>query len=60
MYFVSLSTITKIKLNISLIVGFFNLGNFVIKSIITDFYNLVGTVVNLIYLYDEYLAILFY
>ena len=60
MYFISLSTITKIKLNIFFVIKFFNFNNFVIKSIVTEFYNLVNTLINLIYLYNKYLAILFY
>ena len=60
MYFVNLSIITRIKSNLSFIIKSFNLGNFVIKSIITEFYNFVDILINLIYLYNKYLAILFY
>ena len=51
---------TKIELNISFIIKFFDFDNFVIKSIIIESYNLVGTLINLIYLYNKYLAALFY
>ena len=60
MYFVNLSIITKIESNLFFIIEFFDFNNFVIKSIITESYNLSGTLVNLIYLYDEYLITLFY
>ena len=60
MYFVSLSTITKIKSNIFFVIEFFNLNNFIIKSIVIESYNLISILINLIYLYDEYLIILFY
>ena len=60
MYFVNLSIITKIKSNLFFVIKFFDLGNFVIKFIITKSYNFVGILVNLIYLYSKYLAILFY
>ena len=60
MYFVNLSTITKIKSNLSFVIKSFNLKNFVIKSIIIKFYSFVDISVNLIYLYNKYLAILFY
>ena len=60
MYFVNLSTITKIESNLSFIIEFSDFGNFVIKFIVTESYNLSGTLVNLIYLYNEYLITLFY
>ena len=60
MYFVSLSTITNIKLNVFFVIRFSDFNNFVIKSIVTEFYNLFNTLINLIYLYNKYLAILFY
>ena len=60
MYFVSLSITTNIKLNISFVIKFFNFNNFVIKSIVTKSYNLINILVNLIYLYNKYLTILFY
>ena len=60
MYFVNLLIITRIISNLFFIIGFFNFGNFVIKFIITEFYNFSGTLVNLIYLYNKYLIILFY
>ena len=60
MYFVSLSTTTKIKSNISFVIKFSDFDNFVIKSIITESHSLINTLVNLIYLYNKYLAILFY
>ena len=60
MYFISLSTITKIESNLSFVVGFSDFGNFVIKSIVTESYNCVSILVNLIYPYNKYLIILFY
>ena len=60
MYFINLSTITRIESNLSFVIKFSDLGNFVMKSIITESYNFVGILVNLIYLYNKYLAILFY
>ena len=60
MYFVNLSTITKIESNLFFVIEFFNLGSFVIKSIVIEFYSFVGTLINLIYLYNKYLTILFY
>ena len=60
MYFVNLSTITKIKSNLFFVIGFFNLENFIIKFIVIEFYNFVGILINLIYLYNKYLIILFY
>ena len=60
MYFVSLSTTTKIELNIFFVIKFSDLGNFVIKFIITEFYSLINTLINLIYSYNKYLAVLFY
>ena len=59
MYFVNLSTTTRIKSNIFFVVKFSDLDNFIIKSIITEFYNLINTLINLIYPYNEYLVILF-
>ena len=60
MYFVNLSIITRIKSNLFFVIEFSNLKSFVIKSIVTKSYNFVGILINLIYLYDKYLAILFY
>ena len=60
MYFVNLSTITRIESNLSFVIKFFDFNNFVIKFIITEFYSLFNTLINLIYLYNKYLAILFY
>ena len=60
MYFVNLLIIIKIELNLFFIVESSNLGNFIIKSIIIKFYNFVDILINLIYLYDKYLAALFY
>ena len=60
MYFVNLLIITKIISNLFLIIGSSDFGNFVIKSIIIESYNFFGTMVNLIYLYNKYLTILFY
>ena len=60
MYFVSLSIITRIILNLFFIIKSFDFGSFVIKFIIIEFYNFFNTLVNLIYLYNKYLAILFY
>ena len=60
MYFINLSIITRIESNLSFIIKFFNLGNFVIKSIIIEFYSFTNILVNLIYPYGKYLIILFY
>ena len=60
MYFVNLSTITRIESNLSFIIGSFNLENLIIKFIITEFYSFVNILINLIYLYNKYLATLFY
>ena len=60
MYFVNLSIITKIILNLFFVIRFSDFDNFVIKSIIIESYSFFGTLVNLIYLYNKYLAILFY
>ena len=60
MYFVNLLIITKIKSNLSFIIEFSNFDNFIIKSIIIESYSLFNILVNLIYLYDKYLIILFY
>ena len=60
MYFINLSIITRIELNLSFIIEFSNLGNFVIKSIVIEFYSFTNILVNLIYPYDKYLIILFY
>ena len=60
MYFVNLSTITRIISNLFFVIRFSDFGNFVIKSIITESYSFFNTLINLIYLYNKYLAILFY
>ena len=60
MYFVNLSIITRIESNLFFVIGSSNLGNFVIKFIIIEFYSFTGILVNLIYLYGKYLIILFY
>ena len=60
MYFVNLSIITRIESNLFFVIEFSNLGNFVIKSIVIESYNFTGILINLIYLYDKYLIILFY
>ena len=60
MYFVSLSTTTKIKSNIFFVVEFSDFNNFIIKFIVIKFYSFISTLINLIYLYNKYLAILFY
>ena len=60
MYFVNLSTITKIKSNLFFVIGFSDLSNFVIKSIVIKSYSFINILINLIYPYDKYLAILFY
>ena len=59
MYFVNLLTITRIELNLFFVIKSSNFSSFVIKFIVTEFYNLFNTLVNLIYLYNKYLAILF-
>ena len=60
MYFINLSTITRIESNLFFVIEFSDLGNFVIKSIIIESYNFTGILINLIYSYDKYLVILFY
>ena len=60
MYFINLSIITRIESNLFFVVRFSDLGNFVIKSIVIEFYSFTGILVNLIYLYDKYRATLFY
>ena len=60
MYFINLSTITRIELNLFFVIEFSDLSNFVIKSIVIEFYSFSDILVNLIYSYGEYLAILFY
>ena len=60
MYFVNLSTITRIESNLFFVVEFSDFNNFVIKFIIIKFYNFSNILVNLIYPYDKYLIILFY
>ena len=60
MYFVNLSIITRIESNLSFVIESSDFDNFVIKSIITEFYNLINISINLIYPYDKYLIILFY
>ena len=60
MYFINLSTITRIESNLFFVIKFSDLSNFVIKSIVIESYSFINILVNLIYLYGEYLAILFY
>ena len=60
MYFVNLSTITRIESNLSFVIEFSDFGNFMIKSIVIEFYSFINILVNLIYSYDKYLVILFY
>ena len=60
MYFINLSTITRIESNLFFVVESSDFGNFVIKSIVIEFYSFTGILINLIYSYDKYLAILFY
>ena len=60
MYFVNLLIITRIISNLFLIIKSSDFGSFVIKFIVTESYSFFGTVVNLIYLYNKYLIILFY
>ena len=59
MYFINLLIIIRIELNLSFVIKFFDLNNFIIKSIVIEFYSLFNILINLIYLYDEYLIILF-
>ena len=54
MYFVNLSIITRIKSNLFFIIKSSDFSNFVIKFIIIKSYNLSGTLINLIYLYNKY------
>ena len=58
MYFINLSTITKIESNLSFVIESFNFNNFVIKSIVIEFYSFINILINLIYPYNKYLAIL--
>ena len=60
MYFVNLSTITRIESNLFFVIEFSDFNNFVIKSIVIEFYNFINILINLIYSYDKYLATLFY
>ena len=60
MYFVNLSTITRIESNLFFVVESSDLGNLVIKSIVIKSYNFINILVNLIYPYGKYLIILFY
>ena len=60
MYFVNLSTITRIESNLFFVIEFFDLSNFVIKSIVIEFYSFINILINLIYPYSKYLIILFY
>ena len=60
MYFVNLLIITKIESNLFFIIKSFNFNSFIIKFIVIKSYNLFGILINLIYLYNEYLATLFY
>ena len=60
MYFINLSTITRIESNLFFIIGFSDPGNFVIKSIIIESYSFFNILINLIYPYGKYLIILFY
>ena len=60
MYFVNLLIITRIVSNLFLIIESSDFGSFVIKSIVTESYNFSGILVNLICLYNKYLATLFY
>ena len=59
MYFVNLSTITRIESNLFFVVKSSDFGNFVIKSIVIKFYSFTGILINLIYSYGKYLIILF-
>ena len=59
MYFVNLSTITRIESNLSFIIEFSDSDNFVIKFIIIESYSLSDTLINLIYLYNECRVTLF-
>ena len=60
MYFINLSTITRIESNLFFVIEFSDLGNFVIKSIVIESYSFTDILINLIYSYDKYLIILFY
>ena len=60
MYFVNLSIITRIESNLFFVVKFFNFNNFIIKFIVIESYSFAETLINLIYLYNKYLIILFY
>ena len=60
MYFVNLSTITRIESNLFFVIEFSDFNNFVIKSIVIKSYSFINILINLIYLYGKYLIILFY
>ena len=60
MYFINLLTITRIESNLFFVIKSSDFNNFVIKSIVIEFYSFTGTLINLIYLYNKYLVILFY
>ena len=60
MYFVNLSTIIRIESNLFFVIELSDFGNFIIKSIVIEFYNFINILINLIYSYDKYLVILFY
>ena len=53
MYFVNLSTITRIESNLFFVIESSDFGNFVIKSIIIEFYSFSDILVNLIYPYNK-------
>ena len=60
MYFVNLSIIIRIESNLFFVIKSSDLESFMIKFIVIESYSFVGILVNLIYLYNKYLAILFY
>ena len=60
MYFISLSIITIIALYTSVIIRSLDFSNLVIKSIIISSYSVFSTGANYIFLYNLYLADLFY
>ena len=60
MYFVNLLIITRIESNLFFVIKSFDFNNFIIKFIVIESHGLSDILINLIYLYSEYLAILFY
>ena len=60
MYFINLSITTRIESNLFFVIESSDFGNFVIKSIMIEFYSFSNILINLIYPYGKYLIILFF